>query len=214
MPTVYSYSRKIEQPVAVHFQCEFCNHEFTVTGKLSALAKTEKWLTERAGEAGAELQHRGNEQLQKAKTLFENEIAFGGFIKNFSHDDTSLKFKERNICPKCGYRQRMATKQRPKTPILAKIVLWLMILAIPVSIISAMYVELINALVKQSFDLSGTILVILALILIPLLLAFAVFSCYKSKNPNYNFMRKHGIKKQDLPEPRPPKITYGQITTS
>jgi len=201
MPTVYTYKAKFEQPVHVIFLCEFCNHNFTVTGQITAEIKTEKWVTARSGEAQAELLVRGEGALEKTRTILEQSLARGVLPQRFVDEGNSIRFEGGNTCPECGYHQRIAFP--PKGNLRSTIAGFgcggILLLFFAIGLVS---------LIKGT----ATDLAYVFLIGVPLLAAFII--AFAFRKPNRAFMKKHGLKKQDLPQPRKPEINYGQVNSA
>lgn len=204
MPQVYSYSAKFVQPMEIRFQCEYCDHIFTVEGKLLAQAKTEKWVTARTAEAQLELRQRGESSLQRTRTALERFLERGIFPANHISEGMIIKLDKMNTCPACSYRQRMIV--RPATPMIQKIFLGIVGFGCG-GLALFVYFALLLALI-QGFEFPLRPYAIPILIGVPLL---AVLGSSLFRNPNRAFMKQHGIKKQDLPQPRQPEIQYGQI---
>lgn len=198
MPTVYTFKAKFAQPVHVIFHCEYCDHSFTRTGQITTdELKTEKWVTARGEEAQAELRTRGEGALEKARAFLDQSIANGAFTKRFLGEGSSIHFDDGKTCPECGYAQRIAPPKRNLKLTIARfgcggILLFFFAMA------------LIPLLQGTATDLAYVFL-----IGAPLLIAVLIASTLV--NPNRAFMKKHGLKKQDLPQPRKPEIDYGQI---
>lgn len=199
MPTVYTHKAKFEQPVHVIFQCEYCNHNFTVTGQIRTdELKTEKWVTERGGEAQAELRTKGESTLEKARTFLEQSIARGGFTKRFIGEGSSISFGGERTCPECGYAQLLVPHKRDIKSTFVGIgcggILLLLLVMGLIPIIQG----------------TATDLAYVFIIGVPIL-AVIIIAAFTRSKPNRAFMKKHELKKQDLPQPRKPEINYGQI---
>ena len=203
MPQVYYYSAKFEQLIQIRFQCEYCDFIFTVEGKLLAQAKTEKWVTARRAEAQLELRQRGESSLQGTRTALERFLERGVFPSNYDSEGMIIKLDKKNTCPECSYRQRMIV--RPDTP-MQKILLGIVGFGCG-GLALFVYFAILLALI-QGVEFPWKPYAIPILIGVPLL---AVLVSRLFRNPNRAFMKQHGIKKQDLPQPRRPEIQYGQI---
>ncbi len=205
MAKIYSYFARFEQPVHVSFQCEYCNQVFSIDGKLTAGATTEKYLTERADEAKLELRARGETNLQNTRADLERFLAGSIFPSNYSSEDRTIRFSASNNCPDCDYRQRMADP--PEAPLKTRSLRRVVVIGCAGFVLFFYFVILINLIRGVEFDLKPYAIPIL--IGVPLLAALGSFLI---RNPNRAFMKKHRLKKQDLPQPRKPDIQYGQIT--
>jgi len=207
MPTVYTYEGKCEQTVHVTFTCEYCDHHFTVSGKLAASAKAEKWITARAGEAGSELRQKLEHKLQMARGLFEENLKRGVFIHNYNSEGKVLRFEKRNECPACGYYQKMADP--PPATIKVKILRGVVGIGCAWFVLLIYLVVLVGLIRGVESEMSPYAIPIL--IGVPLLVILGALAL---RNPNRSFMKRHGIKKEDLPPPRSPEIKYGAITAT
>jgi DNA-directed RNA polymerase subunit RPC12/RpoP len=199
MPTVTTYTARFEQPVDVKFSCEYCSHEFAVTGKSTAEVKTQKWVTARREEAQAELRQKGDAALGKTRAELERLTWTGGnFPQRLDNEGSSLRFDAGSLCPACGYRQRMVIPPNGgRQPGIVKYGCG--------GILLIFFGMGILALVQGTVNSLGYVLIFGSLIVAGILLAIL------NRQPNRKFMKEHGLTKQDLPRPKKPEILYGPI---
>jgi ribosomal protein S27AE len=207
MPTIHSYSKFYEQPVHLIFDCEFCGHIFTKDGKLTSAVHTSKFYSARPEEAELELRANGEANLQRMRTALETLIEGGGIPSNYSGDGGTIRLEKGKMCPQCGYNQRMA--DHPEVPTKIRLLRRVPGLGCASFITFFYFATLVGFIRGVESDVSPYAIPIL--VGVPLL---AVIAAYLSRNKNRVFMNKHGLKKQDLPQPKRPEIQYGQINVT
>jgi hypothetical protein len=203
MPQVYTYAATFSQPVRVTFSCEFCGNNFQVDGKVTAEAKTEKWTTPGSSEAQLELQGKGEAKLNSARSSLEDLIKRGTFPTHFNSEGIAIRFASSNVCPECGYKQRMANAQ--EVPTKTRILRGGVGIGCGGLIVFLYFSILVNYIRGLEFDLRPAALPIL--VGVPVLTAVVAFLL---RNPNRRFLKAHGMKKNELPQPRLPDIDFGQ----
>jgi hypothetical protein len=199
---VYTYQAKYEQPIFSEFHCEYCGKNFTVYGKLSSNVKTEKWVTERKEEALAELQLKGENELNKIRSELERMAFDGGKIpQSLSNEGNDIKFESKPICPDCGYHQRITLPEKDSISV--------MIIKLGCGGLLLLFFGIALTAILQG---TATSLAYVFIIGIPIILAALLY--FGLVEPNRAFMKKHGLKKRDLPQPIKPDIHYGQIVSA
>ena len=200
MPTINYYSARFEQPVSVHFQCEYCNHPFTVTGTLATDVKTEKWVSARKEEATAEMKLKAEAALQNAREGLETSISGGVLSKKVSLENSEIHFAADWVCPECGYRQRLYIPRKNG---------WQFYFAL----LGCSGILLIFFVIGLLAILQGTATELAYVFVVGIPILFAIAIGFSMRQPNQAFMKKHNLKKKDLPQPKKPEVSYGQIST-
>jgi hypothetical protein len=201
MPTIYTFNAKFEQPVHVTFQCEYCGHNFTVTGKITTEVKTEKWVSERRKEALAELQVKGEDALKKTRAELEKLTMIGGNLpQRLTNEGNNIRFEGGSVCPECGYHQRIAIPPKGS-------------LRLTIAKLGCGGILLLLFAMGLFSVIQGTATSLAYVFLVGVPLLAVVILALAFRESNRVFMKKHGLKKQDLPQPRKPEIHYGQINS-
>lgn len=208
MPTITTFSAKFAQPVTLKFQCEYCGEKFESNGEYSTVVRLSKWVPnyQNVNSPDAELLSRGTSNLSAirefhAKSLKKELITTPLGDK----DDKKIQFKKPELCPACGYRQRIGIQPKLSTATIVARVFGLGGCAIFLLFIIGAALSAI--LQGTATDAAYIFAVVSFLVLVGgswILL---------NQNPNQKFMKEHGITKDQLPEPKVPEFVYGPIIT-
>jgi hypothetical protein len=201
MPDLYTVSSHLEEPVTAFFRCEFCNHEFSRTGKISVDVKSES-LFRPTDDSKLGVFNSAQAKLLSVHAQIDDFLNHGLFPQRWSDEKARLHFNGSNKCPECGYFQRIAEKR--KTPwTFKRIFAFFWFLTMPAVIYGVVFYALISSFIesKTPRDLIIAILMIAILPVIFLIIRHL-------KNRNLGFMKKHGLKKENLPAPNKPQIIY------
>lgn len=205
MPSVYTMDLLLNQHATAEFCCEFCNHKFTIDGKLILQQKQERRINNFSGKEQLEFMVLAQSKFKIAQESIAKQIEIGNFPRTWSDKDIRLRFKKWKKCPECGYYQRIAEKE--KKPWTTKMIFSLiLLLAMPVAIYAVVLYALFSSYVDNNSPLT-VLYAILVLSIIPIM----YFVIQRALNPNRSFIKKHNMDKSSLPAPRKPVITYGAI---
>ena len=139
-----------------------------------------------------------------ARGVFEGNLRKGIFTYNYNQDGKSVRFEKHNVCPACGYRQKMAEPEPASLKVkVLRAVGGSGCGALVLTLYTAVLVGRIRGIESEVSPYALPIL-----IGVPLLV---ILGALLLRHPNRAFMRQHGIKKKDLPPARSPEVTYGPV---
>lgn len=211
---LYTKTIYVEEPLTVHFECEYCGHEFTREGKITVSGHAQGNYND-PNDPSPQARSYALGRLSLAHDLLETMISEGNVYTKADEKDITISIHGNNKCPKCGYFQRIVPKktaQKTKKKITTqRLLMWtwgnILLTMFIIAYVAVTYSQFRSF--AETLKLEPLLLGLL-LVLVPI---FLLMLNYHLKDRNRKFKAKQKLKDEELPLPKMPTVTFGEQKT-